>query len=603
MMDKNIWLKWGISGLLALASGRMALFGVMYPCPAALLTVVVNDKCSGWKTALMCAVSLWLNRRHGMAVWADVVAVAAVWLAMLALRRRKPAAATKALVGALVWTGARGLVLLRLHMLYRYGMSDIVVEAALITAVSYLFFHLYVFLQLGSMPLARPESIPVLMTVAAVLTQGILAPAASLLPGSFGQFPLVKAALFFVPLWIGYAGGAKEGALAGVTGGTLLFAMGTAAPAVTTVLACGGLAAGLCGNEAPALAAAVFSAVTLAFGLVRDGGALSLPAGVPLMAAAVFCLIPSGGRKKLAQVIPTEGEHIGYNLAARQHVLQTLEEYRKTFQYLSRAYILQRESFPGDPYVRSGRRIMAYQFKGMADAVDRLASEIRTPAALSVRRPIRFRLTVAKAGFARDAQVSGDSVYCGEVRRGTYAVALSDGMGNGRRAAEESNLTVQTVYRLLAAGFQPELALRIMNSILLYRGGDEIYSTLDLGLFDLYSGELQLYKIGGSITFLKRGDQVEAVKIPALPMGIVGDIEVPSIACRLRPGDQVMLLSDGVAEAGRNQGIQWLTETISALKSTDPQTLADLLINKAVERCGIKEKDDMTAVVVVVHER
>ena len=146
MTDKNIWLKWGISGLLALASGRMALFGAMYPCPAALLAVAVNDKYNGWKTALVCAVSLWLNRRHGLAVWADIAAVAAVWLAMLVLRRRKPAAATKALVSAVVWTGTKGLVLLQLHMLYRYGMSDIAVEAAMITAVSYLFFHLYVFL-------------------------------------------------------------------------------------------------------------------------------------------------------------------------------------------------------------------------------------------------------------------------------------------------------------------------------------------------------------------------------------------------------------------------------------------------------------------------
>ncbi len=179
-------------------------------------------------------------------------------------------------------------------------------------------------------------------------------------------------------------------------------------------------------------------------------------------------------------------------------------------------------------------------------------------------------------------------------------MALSDGMGNGQRAAEESNLTVQTIYRLLSAGFQPELALRIMNSILLYKAQDEVYSTLDLALLDLFTGELQLYKIGAAVTFIKRNGQVEAVKIPALPMGIVGDISVPSVKCRLRRGDQLFLLSDGITEAGRSEGIEWLTDTIEALQSSDPQTLADLVINKASERCGIREKDDMTAVVVVV---
>lgn len=600
-MDKNIWLKWGISGLLALASGRVALFGAMYPCPAALLSVTVREKYSGWKVALLCALGLWLGRRQSLAVWADIAAVAAVWLAMLLLRSRKPAAVSRALVGAVVFSATKAAVLLRLHMMYRYGIGGMAAEAALIVAFTYIFFKLYAFLQLGKLPLAQPEGIFVLMTAAAVLLQGIAVPVAQLLPESLGRLSLLKTGMFLLTLWVGYIGGVKEGAVAGVTGGTLLSGMGFGAPVLTSVLACGGMGVGLCKNESSVLAAFVFSSVTLFFSLVQGSALLYVPVYVPLLASVLFVFTPKKGVERIRAAFPAEEQRSGYNLAAKQHVLRTLENYQNTFQYLSRAYILQRESFHEEHYVRSGRMIMAYQFKGMADAVDKLAAEIRMPAALASQKPVRFRLTVGKTGFARDGQASGDSVYCGETQKGRYAVALSDGMGNGRRAAEESNLTVQTIHRLLAAGFQPELALRIMNSILLYRAGDEIYSTLDLALFDLCSGELQLYKIGGSVTFIKRGDQVEVVKIPALPMGIVGDITVPSVTYRLKPGDQVILLSDGVAEAGRSQGIQWLTEAIAQLKSTDPQTLSDLLINKAVERCGIKEKDDMTAVVVVVH--
>lgn len=600
-MDKNTWLKWGISVSLAMAAGRVTLFGVFYPCPAALLAVTVREGHSGWQMLLLCAGSLWLRRRQSMAVWADIVAVDVVWLFMVLLSRKRPAPVTRALGGALVFSAVKGGVLLRLHMMYRYGIQGMAAEAALIVALSYIIFKLYAFIQLGKAPLAQPEGGLVLMTAGILLLQGIAAPLASFLPEPMNQLSPPGLGAFLFTLWMGYLGGSKEGAAAGVIGGALLSGMGLASPMTTTVLACGGMGSGLCRNETPGLAALVFSATTLFFSFVKRGGALSVPFFIPLLASAVFLLTPGKAVQRIRKTLSVPKEPIGYNLAARQHILKTLDGYQNTFRYLSRAYILQRESFHEDPYIKSGRMIMAYQFKGMADAIDRLAAEVRMPAALAAQKSVRLRLAVGKAGFARDNQVSGDSVYCGEIRKGQYAVALSDGMGNGRRAAEESNLTVQTIYRLLAAGFQPELALHIMNSILLYRAGDEIYSTLDLALFDLYSGELRLYKIGGSLTLLKRGDRVEVVKIPALPMGIVGEIAVPSVSYRLKPGDQIMLLSDGVAEAGRSQGIQWLTEAIGQMKSTDPQTLADLLISKAVKRCGVREKDDMTAVVVVVH--
>lgn len=599
-MEKNHWLMWGMSGALALAAGRFALYGSMYPCPAALLTVIVGGKCSGWKAALLCIAGLCLNRWGSTALWADAIAVAAVWLVLFLLREYQPAMVTKALIGAVVYEGVKIAALLRLHLLYRYGMEELVAEACLVIGFSYIFFKLYAFLQVGRLPLGHPEGIIVLVCTGLLLLQGIAMPLISRLLGLAGSLQLTQAGAFLLTLWIGHSGGVKEGAMAGVIGGILSSALNAAGPSLIGVLACGGMAAGLCAGETPLLAAFGFSAVTLFFGMAEGMPALYTPIYVPLLASVLFLATPPPLARRLRQIFPPAAQSSGYNLAAKQNILKTLKGYQQTFQYLSRAYILHREPFVEDPHIHSGRMIMAYQFKGMADAVERLSDELRGPVALPVKRAARYRLRVGRAGYARDGQVSGDSVHCAEINRGQYAVALSDGMGNGQRAAEESNLTVQTIYRLLSAGFQPELALRIMNSILLYKAQDEVYSTLDLALLDLFTGELQLYKIGAAVTFIKRNGQVEAVKIPALPMGIVGDISVPSVKCRLRRGDQLFLLSDGITEAGRSEGIEWLTDTIEALQSSDPQTLADLVINKASERCGIREKDDMTAVVVVV---
>jgi len=216
------------------------------------------------------------------------------------------------------------------------------------------------------------------------------------------------------------------------------------------------------------------------------------------------------------------------------------------------------------------------------------------------KRPLH--VLVGQASLAGDGIVSGDSVCYGEVGPGVFSVVLSDGMGCGRRASEESSLIVQTVDQLLRAGYAPPLAVQVTNAVMLYRvgAGEESYSTLDLALIDLHSKNLQLYKTGASLTVIRRGTKLAVVTMPSLPMGVVGDLPVPSWTCRLRAGDQILLLSDGVAEAGRRLGFRWLMEAILSQTSSDPRAAAELLIRRARQQMEGKEKDDMTAVVIVV---
>ena len=213
-----------------------------------------------------------------------------------------------------------------------------------------------------------------------------------------------------------------------------------------------------------------------------------------------------------------------------------------------------------------------------------------------------LRVSVGLAGLAGSGLVSGDSVCYGEIGKGIFAVVLSDGMGSGRRAKRESELIVQTVEHLLRAGYSPPLALQITNAVMVYRAGrgEECYSSLDLALIDLQTGNLQLYKTGASLTLIRRGNQLDVVMLPSLPMGVVGDLPVPSWNHRLRTGDQLILLSDGIAEAGRRQGIRWLKDEIFDQTSSDPCAAAEHLLHRARAVMGGKEKDDMTAVVLVV---
>ena len=119
-------------------------------------------------------------------------------------------------------------------------------------------------------------------------------------------------------------------------------------------------------------------------------------------------------------------------------------------------------------------------------------------------------------GIARKAGQSsgicGDSYSFNPLADGKYMLALSDGMGIGSKAADESRAVISLLENFLEAGFDMDTTIRSINSTLLLRSQDEIFATVDLCLLDLISGNADFVKIGAVSTFIKRKDYVEVVK-------------------------------------------------------------------------------------------
>lgn len=65
--------------------------------------------------------------------------------------------------------------------------------------------------------------------------------------------------------------------------------------------------------------------------------------------------------------------------------------------------------------------------------------------------------------------LSGDSFSTVELGNGTFAVSISDGMGNGERARMESSAALGMLEKLLQSGMDEKLAVKSVNSILLLR--------------------------------------------------------------------------------------------------------------------------------------
>ncbi|MDI3279837.1 MAG: stage II sporulation protein E [Bacillota bacterium] len=195
--------------------------------------------------------------------------------------------------------------------------------------------------------------------------------------------------------------------------------------------------------------------------------------------------------------------------------------------------------------------------------------------------------------------VCGDNHALIELSEGRVAILLSDGMGTGSRAAWESSTTVSVLKRLLQAGFDCEFAVKTVNSILLLRSPEESFATVDLLVLNLYSGEAEFVKVGAVATYIKRGRQIMTIDCRSLPIGILTSIEAEVTRRLLRPGDLVVMVTDGVLESGLQQHHEgdWVVGALERLETDDPQVVALELLEQAKARVAGNARDDMTVVV------
>lgn len=211
-----------------------------------------------------------------------------------------------------------------------------------------------------------------------------------------------------------------------------------------------------------------------------------------------------------------------------------------------------------------------------------------------------FEITTGVAAAAKGGDVmSGDSFSTVELGNGTFAVALSDGMGNGERARMESSAALNILEQLLQSGMDEKLAIKSVNSVLLLRSPEEMYATVDMALIDEYTAETTFMKIGSTPSFIKRGQEVIQVSASNLPIGIIKDIEVDLVTVQLQPGDVLIMMTDGIYDApgyAVNKEL-WMKRLIQEIDSDNPQEVADCLLESVIRYQQHEIYDDMTVIV------
>ena len=224
---------------------------------------------------------------------------------------------------------------------------------------------------------------------------------------------------------------------------------------------------------------------------------------------------------------------------------------------------------------------------------------------VTIEETPKFHVVSNVSRQCKDGEKSnGDSYSFGKLLDGSYMSIISDGMGSGPQAGRESEAAVELIEKFTSAGFSKITAINTVNSIMTLRfSEEEKFSTIDLSTIDLYTGEIDFMKVGAVATFLKSGDNLEIIKSKSLPIGVLDKVDIDIQQMKLKNGDVIVMLSDGVLDYNdENVGrVDWIVDYLGRNNCNNPKELADGLLAEAKKLSGNRVKDDMTVLVSKVY--
>ena len=195
-------------------------------------------------------------------------------------------------------------------------------------------------------------------------------------------------------------------------------------------------------------------------------------------------------------------------------------------------------------------------------------------------------------------KLCGDAVESFQDGGGRTVVVLSDGMGSGGRAAVDGAMAAGLTSRLLQADFGPDSVLRMVNSALMVKSGDESLATLDIASINLFTGRLESLKAGAAASLLRSKGRVSRMERSSLPVGILREVSFERCSDTLVDGDILLLMSDGVL----TDGIAWVEELLRDYDADkgSMKDLAEKVVTAARKRQEGQREDDITAVALHV---
>jgi serine phosphatase RsbU (regulator of sigma subunit) len=202
-------------------------------------------------------------------------------------------------------------------------------------------------------------------------------------------------------------------------------------------------------------------------------------------------------------------------------------------------------------------------------------------------------------------QVGGDLYEVLRVDEDHVVVVVGDVSGKGIPAALFMAVTVTLVRTMAREGLAPEEILRRLNDELAAQNPRGMYVTMACLAFDLRSGQVTGASAGHGPLILLRADQTSRPVFPSTGMvaGLFPDRPFTCEYLQLKPGDTLVLFTDGVTDAADTQaetyGDERVLECLQSAPGRSARETVETLLGAVREfSAGAPQFDDITLMAV-----
>lgn len=211
---------------------------------------------------------------------------------------------------------------------------------------------------------------------------------------------------------------------------------------------------------------------------------------------------------------------------------------------------------------------------------------------LVLKHHTRYFIQYGVSQCAKESIACGDSYTIFSMNENDY-FALSDGMGQGQKASDDSSLTLDVMKQLITNGISLNDTIQSVNALLKIKNRNDMFTTVDMIEINLVNGVTTFMKYGACPTYILRDHQIIEVESKTLPMGIISPLETMIQKQTLKENDMIFMVSDGFSGHFR----EFLKDNEYLIGDDHPKDIAHLFMTLANDE---QRNDDMTIIVLKI---
>lgn len=240
----------------------------------------------------------------------------------------------------------------------------------------------------------------------------------------------------------------------------------------------------------------------------------------------------------------------------------------------------------------------------LADQMEQLGRIQR--ALLPAKIPQIDGLKIATS-YLTSYEAGGDYYDFVDFGNGQWGFLIADVAGHGAAAATVMALLRGVIHSYEGDEQSPAAVLRFCNEKLAAAKLDGSFTTAFAASFDLRTGGLTWSRCGHNPPRLRRADgTVEPLDAAgSLPLGIMEDAPIEEASTTMRPGDTLVMYTDGITEAfGKDRnakdmfGVERMDRAIADC-SGEPSCIIDSIHSALFAHTGVMDRDDDQTLMVV----